>query len=1153
MGKSRPRFNEKARASSRRPNQRPHLKARDGGLGKATFEAEVQTDNKSNQQTDSNELMIVPGEKKTEEAETDKKTTPSYKEPIKYMSKKKRKKMEKYIEQKLKKDARAGLLEKLSTASWSSELLKSSKLIGRSGQTLREQLRQAMLEQKAGVAMTDESVPLVIERDVDELPPMPEIVYADTSATDQPVVGSALKQSVNGGLPLTMRKRKKKHSTIPKIAKKRYKQRKGMDSDDSFDSSDSGNDDDESEDEGPRTIAEPLEAPEEQGPTQIEAVTEAAKEITVDVVRREEEEFDDIKVQLLKSNREGDLAGDIAKPFYVNVNRKPEIQAARLKLPVCAEEQVIMEAIRNNTVVIICGETGSGKTTQVPQFLYEAGWSHPDSDNPGMIGVTQPRRVATVSMAKRVADELNLTDKEVSHQIRYDATVSNKTRIKFMTDGVLLREMSQDLLLTKYSTIIIDEAHERNLNTDILIGVVSRVLKLRAELSREDRQKIKPLRVIIMSATLRVSDFTENKTLFPVVPPVINVNARQFPVAIHFNKKTPMDHVGEAYKKITKIHERLPTGGILVFLTGQNEINQLCKELRKRYPALPPMATKKEIVKEEKAIALESKKDKLPAGKVDIEDEALELGENQVEEDFDLSSDDDDDDIGEGFDDDELDDVKDAPLHVLPLYSMLPTEAQLRVFEPPPEGTRLCVIATNVAETSVTIPGVRYVVDCGKSKERKYDVETGVQTFEIDWTSQASAGQRAGRAGRTGPGHCYRLFSSAVFDNEFEKFSTPEIHRMPIEGVVLSMKAMNIDNVVNFPFPTPPPRENLQKAEKLLGYLGAISTTNRHITEFGRTMSLFPITPRFAKMLIIGQQHGCLPYVIAIVSALSVGDPFIQDYHLDEDQPESDDELDSREIKNITSESLAEKERRKLVRKKYYSSQMKHAGLDPSSDILKLLNVVGAYEYAGATTKFCEDNFLRPKAMEEIRKLRRQLTNLVSSNFPEIDICLDPKMPPPTAVQLKVLRQVITSGFIDSVAIRQDVLDTGGGKGLRYKNAKNVVYRLLWSDEEAFIHPGSILYSQEPPAMLVYSELYKGGKNWLKGLTAVEPKWIAKIGKDLCSYGRPLDFPLPKYIGEKKDRKLVYVVPSFGPKSWPLPPIQVEQRREGTRWVMASL
>lgn len=257
--------------------------------------------------------------------------------------------------------------------------MKSSKLIGRSGQTLREQLRQAMLEQKAGVAITDESVPLLVEKDIDELPPMPEIVYADDAdSNDQPVVGSALKQ--NGvGLPLVKRKRKKKQSTIPAIAKKRYKKRKGMDSDSSFDSSDSENDNDDEEDEAPRTIAEPLEEEPEQGPTHIEAVTEATKTIVVDVVRREEEEFDDIKTQLLKSNREGDLAEDVAKPFYVSVNRKPEIQAARLKLPVCGEEQVIMEAIRNNTVVIICGETGSGKTTQVPQFLYEAGWSHPDS------------------------------------------------------------------------------------------------------------------------------------------------------------------------------------------------------------------------------------------------------------------------------------------------------------------------------------------------------------------------------------------------------------------------------------------------------------------------------------------------------------------------------------------------------------------------------------------------------------------------------------------------------------------------------------------------------------------------------------------------------------------------------------------------------
>ncbi|KAI8391758.1 P-loop containing nucleoside triphosphate hydrolase protein [Radiomyces spectabilis] len=1167
MGKARPRYNEKARASSRKPNQKPHKRARDGGLGFTEQDVAPVPNTSKTPGEDSNALMIIPGETpKEKEPEPVQKTQAP--DPMRYMSKKKRKKMEKYIEQKLKKEARVGLMEQLSTSSWSSDLLKSSKLIGRSGQTLREQLHQAMLEQKAGVPVTHSDVPLFVEKEVSEELPAElstaavQMTVPDSAETakTEVVAGSALKQTADGAAPsLVKRKRKKKKSTIPEAVRKRYKKRKGMESDSSFDSSDSEYDSDS--DHGPKPeeswkshseIAKEID----EGPTALEEVVEATKSVTGPVIHQQEE-VDEIKLQLLKSNKEGDLSTDAAKHFYVTVNRLPEVQEARLKLPVCGEEQVIMEAIRNNTVVIICGETGSGKTTQVPQFLYEAGWSHPDSDNPGLIGVTQPRRVATVSMAKRVAHELNLSEDEVSYQIRYDATVSDKTRIKFMTDGVLLRELSQDLLLTKYSTIIIDEAHERNLNTDILIGVVSRVLKLRAELSREDRQKIKPLRVVIMSATLRVTDFTQNTTLFATPPPVINVNARQYPVSIHFNRRTPVDHVAETFKKVSRIHERLPTGGILIFLTGQNEINQLCKMLRKKYPALPPKATNQEKKDEKAAVDIEKKSLKAPAGKVDMEEEDIDLGdENFDEEDFELDSDDDsDDDLG--FEDEELEDVKDAPLHVLPLYSMLPTEAQLRVFQPPPEGTRLCVVATNVAETSVTIPGIRYVVDCGKAKERRYDVDTGVQSFEIDWTSKAAADQRAGRAGRTGPGHCYRLYSSAVFDHEFAQFSTPEIDRMPIEGVVLNMKSMNIDNVVNFPFPTPPPKENLFKAEKLLGYLGAIDKNTKRITDFGQTMSLFPITPRFAKMLIIGQQHGCLPYVIAIVSALSVGDPFIQDYHLDEQRPgESDNEDDDdqdisrRELQNIKNESVADKEKRKLVRRKYYQSLLKHAGLDPTSDILKLLNVVGAYEYAGATEKFCEDNFLRIKAMEEIRKLRRQLTNMVVSNFPGVDLCVDPKMKPPSSLQLKVLRQVISAGFIDCVAIRADVLETGGGKGLRFKNARNVPYKLMWSDEEAFIHPNSILYNQEPPAVLVYNELFKGTKTWLKGVTTVESKWLCKIGKDLCTFGRPLDYPLPRFVGDKKDRKICYVVPSFGPKGWPLAPVEVEQRREGTRWVM---
>ena len=200
-----------------------------------------------------------------------------------------------------------------------------------------------------------------------------------------------------------------------------------------------------------------------------------------------------------------------------------------------------------------------------------------------MIGVTQPRRVATISMATRVAHEMSLTSSRVSYQIRYDATVSPSTTIKFMTDGILLRELATDFLLSRYSVIIIDEAHERSMNTDILIGVLSRVLKLREQMWKDKRDGVKPLRLIIMSATLRVSDFAENRLLFPSPPPVINVSARQHPVTIHFNRRTPLDHVKEAIKKTAKIHSRLPPGGILIFLTGQNEISGVCRTLEAKF------------------------------------------------------------------------------------------------------------------------------------------------------------------------------------------------------------------------------------------------------------------------------------------------------------------------------------------------------------------------------------------------------------------------------------------------------------------------------------------------------------------------------------------------------------------------------------------
>lgn len=233
---------------------------------------------------------------------------------------------------------------------------------------------------------------------------------------------------------------------------------------------------------------------------------------------------------------------------YIHVDRTSEIQAARLKLPILGEEQVIMETINENNIVILAGETGSGKTTQVPQFLYEAGYAEKK-----MIGVTEPRRVAAISMSKRVAHEMNISSDIVSYLIRFEGNTTESTKIKFMTDGVLLKEIESDFTLNKYSVIILDEAHERSVYTDILVGLLSRIVPLR-------QKRGSPLKLIIMSATLRVEDFTKNRQLFKVPPPVLSVETRQFPVTIHFNKYTTDDYVKEAYNKTIKIHTKLPEG-----------------------------------------------------------------------------------------------------------------------------------------------------------------------------------------------------------------------------------------------------------------------------------------------------------------------------------------------------------------------------------------------------------------------------------------------------------------------------------------------------------------------------------------------------------------------------------------------------------------
>ncbi|KOS15711.1 p-loop containing nucleoside triphosphate hydrolase protein [Malassezia pachydermatis] len=899
--------------------------------------------------------------------------------------------------------------------------------------------------------------------------------------------------------------------------------------------------------------------------------------------------------------------GDSAPLRHVQVKRPSEMQEARMKLPVVAEEDEILRKILENPVTVLCGETGSGKTTQVPQFLYEAGFGTAGSANPGMIGITQPRRVAAVSMARRVAEELQVPENRVSYQIRYDATTSPHTQLKFMTDGVLLRELAQDLTLSKYSVIIVDEAHERSVNTDVLIGMLSRVVRMRAKRWMESKadglNAPRPLRLVIMSATMRVGDFTQNTVLFSTPPPVVQIDVRQHPVTIHFNRRTVQDYVTEAIKKTSKIHTRLPPGGILIFVTGQQEVQTVCRKLQQRYG---PRA----LAAKAEAASYEA----VSARIANVEAEEMDLGTadaprvDDVDEDRTVLEDEE----ALDTDDEEEEEAEalhlppsDEPMHILPMYSLLPAHEQQRVFEPPPEGSRLVVVATNVAETSITIPHIKYVVDAGRAKERRIDPRSQVQSYDIAWISKASASQRAGRAGRTGPGHCYRLYSSAVYEEHFVEFGVPEILRTPVDGLVLQMKAMNIDQVAHFPFPTPPDREALARAERMLLHLGALEnvdvrtqgTRAQHasITSLGRVMALFPVAPRYAKLLAQGHQHSCLPYAVALVAAMSVGDIF-----------EREDMLTAQAAMEIDADAdpAATKEARRTARAAYFRALRVFDAIGEGlSDAFRLLSVVGAYSHdaaRGVSVSFCREHFVRVKAMEEIHKLRAQLSNLVLANLTglsDMDATQlrDPSLPPPNTTQCKVLRQLLTAIYIDRVAVRADLVDAPEAAlaparaGSKMASTRRVPYVALGVPGAAYIHVSSSFYHRPPPEWIVFGEVHQsapkhavigdeeleGGESaapptqWLKMVTKINPAWLPTLGRTLCTFSQPSDAPDATALASSMQalkrggtlpavERTVLLTPRYGGAmqdgaaggglGWELPPIQAKQVLVNGRW-----
>nr|KYP64481.1 putative ATP-dependent RNA helicase DHX37 [Cajanus cajan] len=789
-------------------------------------------------------------------------------------------------------------------------------------------------------------------------------------------------------------------------------------------------------------------------------------------------------------------------PTVVHVHRPTEVEDKRKDLPIVMMEQEIMEAINDRSSVIICGETGCGKTTQVPQFLYEAGYG----SSKGVIGVTQPRRVAVLATAKRVAYELGFRlGKEVGFQVRYDKKIGESCSIKFMTDGILLREVQNDILLRRYSVIVLDEAHERSLNTDILIGMLSRVIKTRQMIYNEQKKLILsgesispekiifPLKLVLMSATMRVQDFTSGK-LFHTPPPVIEVPTRQFPVTAYFSKKTEKtDYIGEAYKKVLAIHKRLPSGGILVFVTGQREINEAFM-----------VQGSSSFQQTDRFSGYDEDEDNVNWNESDFSYDSeteSELEEKRGRENCNLSP---------------------GALFVLPLYAMLPAAAQLRVFEEVKEGERLVVVATNVAETSLTIPGIKYVVDTGREKVKNYDPSNGMETYEVQWISKASAAQRAGRSGRTGPGHCYRLYSSAAFNNEFPEHSPAEVEKVPVHGVVLLLKSMHIKKVANFPFPTSLKAASLLEAENCLKALEALDS-NDELTLLGKAMAHYPLSPRHSRMLLTlikntRHEHKCnqnmlLAYAVAAAAALSLSNPFVMQY---EDDSSRDSEMSEKPSMRDSEKDTAKKEKSKRKKLKETAKVAREKFRVLTSDALTIAFALQCFEHSQKSVQFCDDNALHFKTMDEMSKLRQQLLKLV---------------------------------FYQS-----DKASSRASDGER--TSRILRYQSCMVDESVFLHRWSSV-SIVGPEFLVYNELLEtkrpdkegitsAKRAYMHGVTSVEPAWLVEHARSSCILSPPLLDPRP-YYDAQTDQVKCWVIPTFGRFCWELPkyslPISNDEHR----------
>ncbi|KAF9186489.1 hypothetical protein BGZ50_002421 [Haplosporangium sp. Z 11] len=628
--------------------------------------------------------------------------------------------------------------------------------------------------------------------------------------------------------------------------------------------------------------------------------------------------------------------------------KEMSIKQVRESLPMFQYRGELLQAIQDHQVLIIVGETGSGKTTQLPQYLYEAGYT-----KGGMkIGCTQPRRVAAMSVAARVAEEMGVKlGYEVGYSIRFEDCTSEKTVVKYMTDGMLLREFMSEPDLAGYSCLIIDEAHERTLHTDILFGLVKDIARLRTD-----------LRVLISSATMDAEKFSE----YFDDAPILNVPGRPYPVEVHYTASPEANYLAAAITTVMQIHISQGPGDILVFLTGQDEIDNAAENLQQTCRVLG----------------------------------------DRIQE-----------------------------LIVCPIYSSLPSDMQGKIFEPTPEGSRKVVLATNIAETSITIDGVKFVIDPGFSKMLSYNPKTGMESLVVTPCSRASANQRKGRAGRVGPGKCFRLYTQWAYYNELEENTVPEIQRINLNSVVLSLKSLGINDILGFEFMDPPPAETLMRALEQLYALGALNDKGQ-LTKLGRRMAEFPGDPMLAKTLIMGEKYHCTEEIASIVAMLSVQNAVFY-------RPKD---------------------------KKLHADKARQNLTKPGGDHLTLLNIWDQWVESNYSIQWCFENFLQHRSMSKARDIRDQIVGLMERT--EVAMVSNPN-PADTAP----IRKAITSGFFYNAA----KLTKSGDS-----------YRTVKSNQTVLIHPSSSLY-QVNPRWVVYFELVLTSKEFMRVVMEIESSWLTEV------------------------------------------------------------